>query len=65
MDFLDKDWRRGSAVGITTGYGLDGSEVGVQVPIGARFFSSPRRPDRFLGTSTFLSTGYWGLFPQG
>jgi hypothetical protein len=28
---------RDSAVGIATGYGLDGREVGVRVPVGARF----------------------------
>jgi hypothetical protein len=35
------------AVGIATGYGLDDGGVGVRVPVGARFFSSPRRLDRF------------------
>jgi hypothetical protein len=29
-----------STVSIMTGYGLDGRGVGVQVPVGARFFSS-------------------------
>jgi hypothetical protein len=38
---------RDSAVGIATGYMLDGRGVGARVPVGARFFSSPRRPDRF------------------
>jgi hypothetical protein len=28
---------RDSAVGIATGYGLDGPEVGVRVPVGDRF----------------------------
>jgi hypothetical protein len=36
-----------SAVGIATGYGLDDQGVGVRVPVGARIFTSPRRPDRF------------------
>jgi hypothetical protein len=36
----------GCAVGIATGYGLEDREVGVQVPVGSRFLSSPRRPDR-------------------
>jgi hypothetical protein len=38
---------RDSAVGIATGYGLDGQGVGVRVKVGARFFPSPRRSDRF------------------
>jgi hypothetical protein len=35
-----------SAVGIATGYGLNNQGVGVRVPVGARIFTSPRRPDR-------------------
>jgi hypothetical protein len=38
---------RDSVVGIATGYGLNGRGVGVRVPIGVRFFSSPRRPGWF------------------
>jgi hypothetical protein len=38
-----------SAVGIATGYGLDGRAVGVRVPVGGRFFSSSRHPDQFWG----------------
>jgi hypothetical protein len=38
---------RDSARSTPTGYGLDGQGVGVRVPLGARFFSFPRRPDRF------------------
>jgi hypothetical protein len=34
---------------IATGYGLDGREAGVRFSVGDRFFSSPRRPDRFWG----------------
>jgi hypothetical protein len=30
--------RRDSSVGIATGYGLDGREVGVRVPVAARVF---------------------------
>jgi hypothetical protein len=37
--------RRGSVVGIVTGYGLDDQEVGVRVPVGSRIFSSPSHPD--------------------
>jgi hypothetical protein len=35
-----------SAVGITTGYGLDDRGVGVRVPEGSRISYSPRRPDQ-------------------
>jgi hypothetical protein len=35
---------RDSAVGIATGYGLDGRGVGVRVPVGSRFFSTSSRP---------------------
>jgi hypothetical protein len=35
-----------SAAGTATGYGLDGRGIGDRVRVGARFFSSPRRPDR-------------------
>jgi hypothetical protein len=51
-----------STVGIATGYGLDGRGIGVRVPVGTIFFSSPRRPDRFWGPSSLLSNGYRGLF---
>jgi hypothetical protein len=37
---------RDSSVGIATGYGLDDRWVRVQVPVGSRIFTSPRRPDR-------------------
>jgi hypothetical protein len=48
-----------------TGYGLDGQGVGVRVPVGARFFFSPRHPDRFWGPHYVLSDEYWVLFPRG
>jgi hypothetical protein len=51
---------RDSAVGITTGYGLDDREVGVRVPVGSRIFSSPCRPDRLWGPPGLLSSGYRG-----
>jgi hypothetical protein len=48
-------------VGIETGYGLDDQEIGVPVPVGARIFSSPYRPDRLWGPPNFLSNGYRGF----
>jgi hypothetical protein len=54
-------------VGIAIGYGLDGQWIGVRVPVGTRFLSSPRRPDRFSGSPSLLSNGYGGggSFPRG
>jgi hypothetical protein len=54
---------RGSVVGIATGYGLEGGEVGVRVPVGSRIFSSPSRPDRLWCPLNLLSDGYRGSFP--
>jgi hypothetical protein len=51
--------------GIATGYGVDGRGVGVRVPVGARFFFSPRRPGRFWSPNSLLSSGYGGLLPRG
>jgi hypothetical protein len=56
---------RDSSVGIAIDYGLDDRGVGVPVPVGSRIFSFPRRPNRLWGPSSFLSTGYRGLFPGG
>jgi hypothetical protein len=52
-----------SAVGIPNGYRLIIQGVGVRVPVGARIFTSPFRPDRLwcppslylIGTGTFSS----------
>jgi hypothetical protein len=54
-----------SAVGIATGYELDGRGVGVRVPVRSRIFSSPRRPDRLWCPPSLLSNEYWGFFPWG
>jgi hypothetical protein len=48
---------------IRTGYGLNGP--GPIPGRGNKFFSSPLRPDQFCGSPSFLSCGYWGLFPWG
>jgi hypothetical protein len=37
-------------VGIVAGYGLDSQGVGVRVPIGAKFFSSPRHQTGYEAT---------------
>jgi hypothetical protein len=55
---------RNSAVGMATGYGLNGRGVGVQVPVGARFVSSERRPGWFCDPPSRISNGYRGLFPR-
>jgi hypothetical protein len=54
-----------SAVGISTGYGLDDQEVRVRVPVGTRIFTSPCRPDRLCGPPNLLSNGTGGSFPGG
>jgi hypothetical protein len=54
-----------STVGIATGYRLNDRVVGVRLPVGARIFSSPRRPDRFWSPPSLLSNGYRGSFPGG
>jgi hypothetical protein len=48
---------------IATGYMLHDQRDRVRVPVGAGFFSSPCRPDRFWGPPSPLHNGYQGLFP--
>jgi hypothetical protein len=46
-----------------TGYGWNVWRVSVRLPVGARFFSFPRRPGRFLGSPSLLSNGYRNCKP--
>jgi hypothetical protein len=55
---------RDSSVGIATGYGFNGRGVEVQVAVGSRIFSSPRRPDRLWGpTQPPIQWVLGALFP--
>jgi hypothetical protein len=56
---------RDTAVRIATGYGLDGQGVGIQVPIGTKFFSSPRHPNRFWSPPRLLCNGTVCSFLRG
>jgi hypothetical protein len=42
---------RDSIVGIAIRYGLEDRGIGVRVPVVSRIFSSPRRPERALGST--------------
>jgi hypothetical protein len=57
---------RDSAVGIATGYGLEGRSVRVRVPVRARFFSSYQfwgHPASYpMGTGSFF---LWGKAVEG
>jgi hypothetical protein len=54
-----------SAVGTPTGYGMDGREIEVRVPVAARFFSLRHVAQTGTGgPPSLLSNGYWGLFPR-
>jgi hypothetical protein len=56
---------RDSAVGIKTGYGLDGRGIGFRVPVEARIFSSSRSPDWFWAHPASYSMGTGGSFSEG
>jgi hypothetical protein len=49
-------YRRGSAVGLATGYGLNDRVI--VVPLGSRIVISPYRPYRFWSPFNLLSNGY-------
>jgi hypothetical protein len=53
------------AVGIATGYWLDGRGVGVRVPVWSRIFSSPSRPDRLWSPPSLLRMSIGGSFLGG
>jgi hypothetical protein len=61
--FIRKVESRDRAVGIATVYGLDHRGFRVRVPVEARLFSVPLRPDRFWGPPSLLPNGYRPLFP--
>jgi hypothetical protein len=52
-----------SAVGTTTGYGLDDREFEVPFPVMVRIISS-LYTDKFLSLHSNLSNGCWDLFPR-
>jgi hypothetical protein len=58
-------WSRGNSVGIATDYGLDDRGVGVRVPVGARIFTTPCRPDWFWGPPSIVTNGYRRFFIRG
>jgi hypothetical protein len=60
IEIIRKTTGIAEGIGIATGYGLEGRGVRFRVPVGARNFSSPRRPDRFWGPPSLLSNGYRG-----
>jgi hypothetical protein len=54
-----------SALGIATGYWLDGRGIGVLVPVGKKFFSSLLYPQRFWGRLSLRSDRYPSYFSEG
>jgi hypothetical protein len=48
---------RFSVVDVAAGYVLDNPGFGVRVPVVARIFTSPCRPDRLWGPPSCLSNG--------
>jgi hypothetical protein len=55
---------KGNAFGIAPGYGLDGRELGVRVPVQVRFILIPRRPVWLCGQPSLLSNTYRRLCPR-
>jgi hypothetical protein len=58
-----RTWDR--VASIATSYGLDNREVGVQVPVGSRVFSSPIVQTSSEVHPTFYPMGTGGSFPGG
>jgi hypothetical protein len=57
--------RRGSAVGVATGYELDDKGVRVQVPVRSIIFTSPHPSDWLWGPHSLLTNRYHWLSHQG
>jgi hypothetical protein len=58
IEWYDFYGNRDSSVDIVTGYGLGCRGIGVRVPVGIRFVSSPRRPAFYpMGTGSSFSGG--------
>jgi hypothetical protein len=44
---------------------MENGVVRVRVPVGYKFFFTPRRPDRLCGSTSLLSDGYRGALSPG
>jgi hypothetical protein len=57
--------RRGLAVGIETGYGMEDEGVGVRVPVGAKFSALHFGQTDSGAQTAFYPMGTEGSFPRG